>query len=173
MDTNDLLIKENQIMYKILLYFFLSGVITYLHANPYIIFCGSESNDLYQLLKKQGITLQHNSSIEQSVQNARRNTPIIIVADNYPFQQVKVTPDIYQAAKKKGVKLYVEYPDYIPGYSQASTQIVGKLERGVITSDFFWRFSTRHEFTWNKRLSSISGKCYQITYNICESSRIR
>ncbi len=137
MDTNDLLIKENQIMYKILLYFFLSGVITYLHANPYIIFCGSESNDLYQLLKKQGITLQHNSSIEQSVQNARRNTPIIIVADNYPFQQVKVTPDIYQAAKKKGVKLYVEYPDYIPGYSQASTQIVGKLERGVITSDFF------------------------------------
>lgn len=122
---------------KVFLYFLLSGLALPIHANPHITFCGSESNDLYLLLKKQDIALQHSASIEDAIRNAKRKTAIIIVADNYPDHRVKIYPKTYKEAQQKGLRLYVEYPDFIPGYPQNTIQIVGNLERGVVTSDFF------------------------------------
>lgn len=120
-----------------LFYFILTGLAFSIHANPHITFCGSESNDLYLLLKKQDIALQYYASIEDAIRNAKRKTAIIIVADNYPDHRVKIYPKTYKEAQRKGLRLYVEYPDFIPGYTQDTLQIVANLERGVVTSDFF------------------------------------
>ena len=102
-----------------------------------IVFCGRVDNDLYVLLQKEGWDIQRYDNPEQAIQQSKPGMGVIISASSYPTQKTPFSDAQYLMAKQKKLKVYLEYPQYIPGISVPDTFIVGKLERGVISSDFF------------------------------------
>ena len=107
------------------------------YASPSIIFCGSENNNLYQLLMDQGIEVDLYSQLDDALTSAPRGVGLIVTADDYPNERVLISQEQYEKAKSKKIRLYVEYPSYIPGKELPSEYYLGKFERGVITSKIF------------------------------------
>lgn len=105
--------------------------------NPTITFYGSKSNDLYVLLEKEGVKLNHISSIKEGIKQVKKGDALIVVADGYPHKTVAITPEDYKLIKKRGVKLYIEYPSFVPGLTVPQKPIHAELERGVVISDVF------------------------------------
>ncbi len=95
-----------------------------------------QDNDLYQVLKGNKIPCQRFDSPGQAVANARANTGVLILADTYPLETSQISPDVFKKAAKKQLRLYVEFPSYLPGVTIGKVQ-TSPLARAVVTSDWF------------------------------------
>lgn len=102
-----------------------------------LTFCGSTDNDLFLQLRAEGFDLQLASSPEEAIANAPEKSGVIIVSDSYPKVSLSIDNKIYNLAKRKGIKLYVEYPASFPGIKIADDIFHATLERGVVTSESF------------------------------------
>ncbi len=100
-------------------------------------FCGPLSNDLYQQLTAEGFSVKRFDAIGDAIREAPKGKHLIVVAAGYPDSRVPVKAEDYANAKKKKLRLYIEYPSVIPGYQLPDTTHYNKLERGVVFSDFF------------------------------------
>lgn len=120
--------------------FFLLVFSTFSYSgNDPVIFCGSKTNDLYILLKKEGYTIQHHDSVSLAVSSAHKGAAVFVVSDAYPkasYQNI-ITQKILRIASRKKLKLFVEYPVSFPGLKITAAPLVTTLERGVIPSDVF------------------------------------
>lgn len=94
-------------------------------------------NDLYLLLKQEGISVKRFDTPEEVIQNANRGDAVIITATDYPHQPVNISNSLYQKAKEKKLRLYVEFVNEYPGIKIEKDFYRGKLERGVVSSKFF------------------------------------
>lgn len=117
--------------------FFFGSISTPLSAQTPLVFCGSSDNDLYQLLQKEGIATQRYDNLEQALPQVQKGMGVMVIADGYPAKRVEISASQYDVIKRKEIRLYVEYPEFIPGHILSKESYVGKLERGVISSDFF------------------------------------
>ncbi|MGX5819789.1 hypothetical protein ACWKWU_16450 [Chitinophaga lutea] len=102
-----------------------------------IIFCGSAGNDLYHLLEKERYTLKRFNTAAEGVTAASTGAALIIVADGYPASRVMVDAAVLQAAKRKKLKVYLEYPQSAEGLNATGDVLHTQLERGVVTSRVF------------------------------------
>lgn len=102
-----------------------------------IVFYGDKNNDLSRLLEKEGVELIYVSSMDEAIKKASKKIGILAVADKYPDMQLKITASDYDMIKKKGARMYVEYPSFIPDQPSMPKPIKGKLERAVVTSPSF------------------------------------
>jgi len=102
-----------------------------------IVFCGQQDNDLFQLLQNEGFTLKRVDTPEDAVAFAPRESGVIIASDSYPKTSVKISAELFNQAKEKKLRLYVEYPASFPGMNISDNIFHAKLERGVITTDAF------------------------------------
>ena len=66
-----------------LVYFFCFSISAY-SQKATLNFCGSSSNDLYVLLKKQNIRLVRFDTPEAAVDKASEESGVLIVSDTYP-----------------------------------------------------------------------------------------
>lgn len=104
-----------------------------------IIFCGNAENDLYKVLKFEGFKVKLFDSANNAIKSAERGMAVFIVATGYPKVKTEINPGMLQLAKKKKLRLYVEYPAMLPGVKVSDSIMKSSFERGVITSTVFGR----------------------------------
>lgn len=103
--------------------------------NKTIYYCGSEQNEVYQLLKSEGFKLIIFDSPGVMIENATNGSGAVIVCDTYPMCPLEITQETYKLAQQKKIRLYLEYPDKLPDLCVEKETFHASLERGVITSD--------------------------------------
>ena len=107
-----------------------------------ILSCGSK-NDLYRTLGDNGVDFTRLSTPTEAVENAPPRSGVMILADEYPDRTTQVAGALFETAEEKGLRLYIEYPSYLPGVSigPIRTHTLGEyacnLDREVIASDAF------------------------------------
>ena len=84
-------------------------------ARARLVFCCKPDNDLYSLLSAQGGKWQRFNQAMEAVRYAPQGTGVLILADGYPDAPSDVAPEIYDQAKFRGLRVYVEYPESFPG----------------------------------------------------------
>ena len=112
------------------------------NSSNLVLSCKSD-NDFFQVLRTNGIDCQRYETPQEAVEMASENGGVMILADCYPQARTKLDEGVFQLARKKKMRLYVEYPSMVPGvelgetrYQQCGTY--GSVrERTVVTSDFF------------------------------------
>lgn len=104
-----------------------------------LYFYGSEQNDLFQLLKREGYTVKKFNTPQDAVNAAPQNSGVFIIAKTYPEIDPanSITQQLLDVAAKKHLRLYIEYPSSFPGLKILGKPIETHLERGVITADVF------------------------------------
>jgi hypothetical protein len=102
-----------------------------------ILFCGSPDNDLHLLLQNEGFSLLHFDHPSDAIDEASKGDILIVVADGYPDTRINLGGDFFEKAHTKSLKLYIEYPSYVPGLNIPDNPIRTRLERGVVTSGAF------------------------------------
>ncbi|MFD2163041.1 hypothetical protein ACFSJU_11610 [Paradesertivirga mongoliensis] len=112
------------------------------HARPIgktVYFYGAIKNDLHQLLKQEGYMVKLYKTPEAAVKAASSGASVFIIAKDYPKMDPvnRITENLLNVAKRKKLKLYIEYPSSFPGLTIPSGPIETRYERGVITRDVF------------------------------------
>jgi len=104
-----------------------------------VYFYGSERNDLYQLLKREGFAIKKFATPEEAVKAAVPGAGVFIIANGYPHKDPAniITRQLLDEAGKKKLRLYIEYPSQFPGLDVPDTAVMTHLERGVVTCDVF------------------------------------
>ena len=120
----------------IFLFFLLTSTV---QAQKTISYYGSETNDLYQLLIKEGFLVKTFGSPAEAIEKAKRNGAVILIAKNYPGRDplLKLSEQMLRRAATKKLKVYLEYPSSYPGMNIPDTIAKMKLERGVVVSGVF------------------------------------
>lgn len=102
-----------------------------------IIFSGSEDNDLYPVLVKEGFEISMADSAAQAITDAAEGMAVFIMSEKYPEVTGTISDDLLETARKKKLKLYIEYPASFPGIDIPGKPLSTQLERGVVTSTVF------------------------------------
>ncbi len=111
-------------------------------ARPLYLSCGEE-NDLYRVATASRIACSRYDRAEEAVAHAPEGSGVMVLAEGYPHRQTTVDAAVYEEAAKKRLRLYVEFPDSIPGISVGDPQHVAEgryhnvLERCVVVTDVF------------------------------------
>ena len=103
-------------------------------ANITLTLSCTAENDLFRTLSNQNIPLQRFADPISAIDNAPPGTPVLILADGYPKTKVAINQNSYDLAKTKNLRLYVEYPAFVPGLSIGDPKTT-LWERLVISSD--------------------------------------
>lgn len=100
-----------------------------------ILVC-SEENDLCRVLRASGTEFRRSDDAARAVSSAAAGDGVLVLAEQYPQERTDVEPGVYDAAKRAGVRLYVEYPRAVPGVELGETR-TAEWERIVLASDAF------------------------------------
>jgi hypothetical protein len=126
------------------LFFFIKLILSFLFlSNGLLMYAGKlvvvgkADNDLFRLLSDNNIKTIRAVSPLDALATAQKGDAVIITASDYPVSTTPLTQAFFDLAQKKAIRLYIEYPGYLPGYTISPALFVGKLERGIITSAFF------------------------------------
>lgn len=107
------------------------------HPKLKIIFYGSETNDLYILLKSQQVELYKATSLNDALKKASKKDVLIFTADKYPSTRLELNDSFYKELEAKKLKAYIEFPSHVAGVSLQDSILNAQLERGVVTSTVF------------------------------------
>ena len=102
-----------------------------------VYFCGNATNDLYRLLEGEGYSIKRFDSPRQTLDAAPRGAAVFMVADGYPFSRIEIPAGLATTAKKKRLKVYIEYPSTLEGLDLSADTLHAQLERGIVTSSDF------------------------------------
>jgi hypothetical protein len=99
-----------------------------------LTFCCDPQNDLF-------VALQHYkcprySTPSEAIANAPERTGVMILADRYPERSTEVDPSDFDKAKKKHLRVYIEFPASLPGM-EVSLPRQATWERVVVSSGNF------------------------------------
>lgn len=95
-----------------------------------------ENNDLYLTLQENKIACNRYNTPEEAINNAGEGTGVLILADGYPEKTTVMDASLFEKARSKKLRLYVEYPSYLPEV-ELGTPRGTHWERAVISSDAF------------------------------------
>jgi len=118
-----------------LVFVLMSGI---MHAQTVYMY-GDEQNDLFRLLGREGVTVRRFDSPQAAVEAAGAGSGVFLIGRDYPKVDPhnSITQSLLDAAGKKRLRLYVEYPAQYPGLDISDSVVETQLERGVVTSDVF------------------------------------
>jgi len=95
-----------------------------------------KDNDLYGVLKANGVPCRRFVSPSRAVQAAPEGAGVMVLADGYPQVATPIPRGLYAAAAKKKQRMYVEFPAALPGAAMAAPRET-TWERAVVASDAF------------------------------------
>jgi hypothetical protein len=90
-------------------------------------------NDLFAAVIGAGSHPMRFDSPESAIDRATPGAAVLVLADDYPANTVTVTPEALAAAKKKQLRLYIEFSTTIPGQTFGKPRQV-HWERAVVAS---------------------------------------
>jgi len=100
-------------------------------------------NDLYKVLVENGVSCKRFDTPEQAIRKAPKDAGVLILADEYPQNTTPLNPAIYEQAAAKKLRLYVEFPSYLPDTNLGAITYLktgrygAVIERTVVASDAF------------------------------------
>ncbi len=100
-------------------------------------------NDMVRVLRDAGIHATRHDSAVAAVAGAEPGDGVLILADGYPGRATPLDPALFATAANRKLRLYVEYPSFVPGmaFGEPRTLRTGEwgniLERTVVDSDAF------------------------------------
>jgi len=99
-------------------------------------FCCQADNDLYQILKNNDFDCMRFDRLDTAMAGVPQESSLLVLAAGYPNRTTQITSEQFEQARKKNLRLYIEYPVRLPGLEVAPPARL-KIERAVVTSDFF------------------------------------
>lgn len=102
-----------------------------------LVFCGGKDNDFLQMVISQDIPCRVVDNPHEAVRSAGRGSGVFIAAEGYPDVRTEIDAEVYRLARSKNLRLFIEYPSFIPGQDLPEETYHGKYERAVVTSDVF------------------------------------
>ena len=108
---------------------------TSLPAAEYHFSCG-DGNDLYRVAKDAGLDVARYGTPEQAVSAAQPGSAVLILAQGYPDKATPVSESLFEKARVKNLRVYLEYPSDLPGIKVGKPRH-NRVERAVVASDFF------------------------------------
>ena len=101
-----------------------------------LIFCCRTDNDLYRVLVDAGEEYPRFDTPEAAVAAAPAGSGVLLLADDYPARTTPLPADLAEQARRRGLRLFVEYPAALPGLEVGEPR--GTVwERAVVSSDLF------------------------------------
>ncbi|MBM3845301.1 MAG: hypothetical protein FJ405_03310 [Verrucomicrobia bacterium] len=100
-------------------------------------------NDLIRVLQEAGATVERFNDVATAVTQAPRDSGLLVLADQYPQKTTRLSSEVFEQARSKRLRLYVEYPSFVPALTlgEPRTLKIGQwgniLERTVVASDAF------------------------------------
>jgi hypothetical protein len=120
----------------IVLFFLVAG--SFYSCNPLIpkrlILSCREDNDLYRTLLDNSVPCLRLDTPGEAVEMAKPGSGVLILADGYPEKSTKIDSSLLEKAKEKNLRLYIEYPSYLTGFTLPAPRPT-MLERVVVTTD--------------------------------------
>ncbi len=105
-------------------------------AAPFTFSCRAD-NDLYAaLVKGRGAPAVRFDAPGDAVAAAPEGGAVLLLADGYPDRTTPLSSSLFEAAARKRLRLYVEFPSYLPG-QDVGTPRGTTWERAVVSSDAF------------------------------------
>lgn len=100
---------------------------------PQIAYCGNPANDLVRQLGSEGFTLKRFSDPLKAVNTLQQESALLLLADNYPTGLNHVKAAVIDIAKRKNIRLYIEYAYPLEGWIGDDSIHIAKLERGIVS----------------------------------------
>ena len=91
-------------------------------------------NDLYLTLKENHFQCTIYNSPEEAIKNATENSGVLILADGYPAKTTEFSTTLFEEARRKNLRLYIEFPSSLPGLKIGKPRSAS-LERVVVSTD--------------------------------------
>lgn len=101
-----------------------------------LTFACDPNNDLYVTISQGGTHPQRFATAAQAVNGAPADSGVLILAEGYPAKRTLIPQDILQNARSKRLRLYIEYPEALPGETFGPPRGT-TWERAVVSSDAF------------------------------------
>ncbi len=100
------------------------------------VFC-PETNDLHDILTRQkNLNILGYDSPLAAAKSAAKGEAVLVVANDYPAKQMDYPAEFFALIKSKNLRVYLEYPSYLPGIP-VGAPVKGSVERAVVNSSFF------------------------------------
>ena len=97
---------------------------------------GSPDNDLLRVLNSSGVPVQRFDSSREAIRRAPRGSGVLILSDGYPNRTEAIPQALFDVAAAKMLRLYIEFPSFIPGVAVGPPRAV-QHERAVVSSTAF------------------------------------
>lgn len=101
-----------------------------------LLFVGAPDNDLVAAARAAGWKPRVLDTPRAAVDAATPGDGVLLLADGYPNTLTPVDADLFRRAAAKRLRLYVEYPSFLPGLSLGAPRGT-QWERAVAASDAF------------------------------------
>ena len=99
-----------------------------------VLVSGKVDNDIVILLQENKIPLQLFSSPSKAIAKARRGDALLLLAEGYPAQKVFLDSKAQKKIRDKKLRVFIEYPNSVPGVAFAADTQRIILERGVVNT---------------------------------------
>lgn len=99
-----------------------------------VTFSCAGHNDLYGVMSTAQVPLPRYATPELAIEHAPPGSGVLLLADGYPDRRVMFSGDLASEARKKRLRVFVEYADLGAGTVSAKT---ADKERAVVASAFF------------------------------------
>ena len=115
-------------------------------TNPPLVFSCLPTNDLWKALSNSAASLSRYDTPGEAVAKSVPGSGLLILADGYPTRTTQVDDGFFQTAREKKLRLYIEFPSFVPGLRTGKPRCTDKgkygnlLERVVVTSRTFTPF---------------------------------
>lgn len=100
-----------------------------------LLVVGNDNNDIIVLLRENNIPLHLFNSASKAIAKARKGDALLLLAEAYPTRKVPLDSKAQKKIKDKKLRVFIEYPQQVPGVAlSADTQKI-TLERGVVNTN--------------------------------------
>ena len=97
-----------------------------------IVICGKAENDIVKVLKENEFSFKLYVEPSKAVHAAKKGSGILFLAKDYPIP-TKIPDSIFLIAKRKHLKLFIEYPANLPNQKVKDSIIYNHLNRLIVT----------------------------------------
>src|SRR5215212_3779492 len=102
-------------------------------TDPAFVAC-TETNDLYQAMKRGGATITRRDDPLRAAQDAPPESTLLVLADSYPTRLVELDQKFWDLVNAKDLRLYLEFPAKLPGVELGEQRSVA-WERPVVAQE--------------------------------------
>ncbi len=110
---------------------------------PPLVFSCSPANDLYKMLASGAAPFPRYNAPEEAVTRSSHGSGVLLLAEGYPTRTTQLDRELFQKAAEKKLRLYVEFPSFVPGLQVGEPRPLAKgrynnlLERVFVASEAF------------------------------------